>query len=104
MSDGLSIITVIVINGGAGNDTLTGGDGSDIFIYNSGDGNDVITDFNSSVDKIRVLSGDVENPIADSSGDVTFAVGDGQIVIKNGADKYIPIYDSGKNILKKYNP
>ena len=90
--------------GGAGNDTLTGGDGKDIFVYRDGDGSDVIADFDASADKIRVLSGDVNSPTVNSAGDVTFAVGSGKIVIKNGADKYIPVYDSGKNILMKYNP
>ena len=90
--------------GGKGTDTLLGGDGSDTFIYYNGDGNDTITDFNASMDKIRVLSGEVKNPEVDSLGDVTFAVGDGQIVIKNGAKQYIPIYDGYKNILSKYNP
>ena len=83
---------------------MTSSSGAETFVYSSGDGNDIITDFDSSVDKIRVLSGDVENPDVDSSsGDVTFIIGDGQIVIKNGAKKYIPIYGAGKNILTKYN-
>ncbi|MBR3497568.1 MAG: hypothetical protein IKO05_01080 [Selenomonadaceae bacterium] len=90
--------------GGAGDDTLFGGAGKDIFVYHDGEGTDVIEDFDASLDKIRVLSGDVSTPTVDSSGDVTFAVGDGEIVVKGGADKYIPVYDSGKNILMKYNP
>ena len=89
--------------GGAGDDTLFGGDGKDIFVYKDGDGYDFIEDF-TSIDKIRVLSGDVENPTADAAGNVTFAVGDGPIIIKNGADKYIPVYDSGKNILAQHTP
>ena len=90
--------------GGAGDDTLFGGAGKDIFVYKDGDGTDVIEDFDASLDKIRVLSGDVSTPTVDSAGDVTFAVGDGEIVVKGGANKYIPVYDSGKNILMKYNP
>ena len=90
--------------GGAGSDTLFGGDGKDTFIYYDGEGSDVIEDFDASLDKIRVLSGDVGTPTVDSSGDVTFAVGDGEIIVKGGANKYIPVYDKGKNILMKYNP
>ena len=90
--------------GGAGSDTLFGGAGKDIFVYKDGDGSDVIEDFDASLDKIRVLSGDVGTPTVDSSGDVTFAVGDGEIIVKGGANKYIPVYDSGKNILMKYTP
>ena len=92
--------------GGSGTDTLIGGDGADIFIYKAGDGTIVIDDFDGSLDKIFVLSNKdkVENPIADKSGNVTFEVGDGQIVVNGGADKYIPIYNAAKNILVKHNP
>ena len=89
--------------GGAGDDTLFGGDGSDIFIYRNGNGNDIISDY-TSLDKIRVLSGDVSAPTVDEAGDVTFAVGDGQIVVMGGAEKDIPIYDKGNNVLVKYTP
>ena len=83
---------------------MTGGTGKDIFVYKDGDGSDVIEDFDASLDKIRVLSGDVSTPTVDSAGDVTFAVGDGEIIVKGGSDKYIPVYDKGKNILMKYTP
>ncbi|MBQ3336861.1 MAG: hypothetical protein IJG80_05605, partial [Selenomonadaceae bacterium] len=89
--------------GGAGDDTLFGGDGKDVFVYHDGDGDDIISDY-TTLDKIRVLSGDVSTPTVNSAGDVTFAVGDGSIIVKSGANKYIPVYDSGKNILMKYNP
>ena len=36
------------IEGGAGADTLTGGDGDDLYIYNRGDGADVIQDYNDT--------------------------------------------------------
>jgi len=43
------------ITGGAGNDTLTGGDGADVFVFNSpADGTDTITDFVSGVDDIGI--------------------------------------------------
>jgi Ca2+-binding RTX toxin-like protein len=47
-----------VISGGLGADTLTGGAGADVFAYDGNDvsatGMDVITDFNKTVDKIRI--------------------------------------------------
>ncbi len=89
--------------GGAGDDTLYGGDGEDIFIYQKGDGKDVIADF-TEIDKIMVLSGTVGDPIADKSGNVTFAIDDGKIIVKSGADKFIPIYDAYNNISKRYLP
>ena len=78
--------------GGAGTDTLIGGDGDDVFIYKNGDGKVTITDFDDSFDRILVLSGKVGNPTEKNSGDVTFDIGSGQIIVKKGADKYIPIY------------
>ena len=92
--------------GGAGSDTLFGGDGSDTFVYKSGDGKIIVEDFDDSLDKIRVLSGDVNSPTVDNAGDVTFAVGEGEIVVKGGANKFIPIYfgKGNKNIVMKYTP
>ena len=91
--------------GSAGTDTLRGGDGSDIFVYKAGDGKIIIEDFDDTWDKIRVLSGSVDVPESDGK-DVTFAVDDGQIIIKGGASKYIPIYygEGNKNIVQKYIP
>lgn len=88
--------------GGAGTDTLIGGDGDDVFIYKNGDGKVIIDDFDS-FDRILVLSGKVGNPVAKK--DVTFAVDDGQIIVKNGSDKYIPIfYGEGDNVVTQYIP
>ena len=91
--------------GGLGEDTLTGGKGYDVFIYSDGDGRDLITDYEPDVDRIMILSGKVENPTTDTDGNVTFRVGDGQIVIADGASKYIELYDSsGNNLTQKYIP
>ena len=91
--------------GGLGEDTLTGGAGYDVFIYSDGDGRDLITDYEPDVDRIMILSGKVENPTTDTAGSVTFRVGDGQIVIADGASKYIELFDSsGNNLTQKYIP
>ena len=91
--------------GGKGSDTLTGGDGNDIFLYDKGDGNDVITDYSPDIDTVMILSAVmVDNPTADSSGNVTFKLGTGQITFQNGVNKYIELIDTVGNVLKKYNP
>ena len=91
--------------GGLGEDTLTGGAGYDFFIYQDGDGRDIITDYEPDGDKIMILSGKVENPTTDTDGNVTFKVGDGQIVIADGTSKYIELYDgSGNKLTPKFLP
>ena len=87
--------------GGAGDDTLFGGDGADIFVFN-GEGKDVIADF-AEIDKIMVLSGKVGDYSA-RKGNVTFEVGDGQIVVTGGADKYIELVNSSGNHISHYSP
>ena len=69
--------------GGKGNDSLSGGAGTGTL--RGGDGSDIFVY---------------------KSGDVTFAVDDGQIIVKGGASKYIPIYygEGNKNVVQKYIP
>ena len=100
------------LNGGAGNDSLWGGkgddilfgdDGADIFVYKSGDGSDTILDYEPDVDTVMILSGSVKSPSTDNLGNVTFAVGSGQIVFPNSASKpYIELVDSSGKILQSY--
>ena len=40
------------LDGGTGNDTLTGGGGADVFDFNGAPGNDTIRDFVTGADKI----------------------------------------------------
>jgi serralysin len=47
------------LNGGDGNDTLTGGGGDDVFVFEFGDGSDIITDFvagSGTDDQIELVS------------------------------------------------
>lgn len=50
------------LNSGAGNDTLTGGQDTDTFVFNQSSGRDTITDFNDG-DIMRIESG--ANKMAD---------------------------------------
>ena len=88
--------------GGAGDDTLWGGEGADIFLYKNGEGNDIISDYESGVDTVMVLNGRVDAGVADSSGNVMFAVGDGQIVFANAASLDIEITDKYGNAVQTY--
>ena len=59
-----------VLDGKAGADTLTGGAGADIFAFTSSLGSDLITDFASSIDKLRLSQ-------------AAFHVGDGDTAVEN---------------------
>ena len=43
-----------VLHSGAGNDTFTGGQGADVFVFAAGDGNDRISDFTLGTDLLQV--------------------------------------------------
>lgn len=58
---------------------MTGGSGSDLFVFDLGDGRDVVTDFQDGIDHIRIRSG------AQSFADLTVA--------QSGADTVITFSD-----------
>ena len=92
------------LKGGKGDDKLWGNDGNDVFLYASGDGNDTIFDYDSSVDKIVLTSGKVNNVAADENNNVIFTIGTGQIILANAKGKYAEIVNSSGKVLKQYNP
>ena len=46
-----------MLDGGSGDDVLTGGLGADQFLFRSTSGDDILTDFQDGTDRIRILSG-----------------------------------------------
>ena len=70
---------------------LTGGDGSDVFVYNIGDGNDIITDYTE--EDIINVNGKVDK-IAKSGKNVIITVGSNKISVMGGADKVISYTDN----------
>jgi len=74
--------------GGAGNDTLTGGDKQDVFWYSSGGGNDIIQNFTSgktsTCDNLCV-SGELASFVRDGSV-ITFTMADGGTLKVNTTD------------------
>lgn len=80
---GLNLREAVVI-GGSGNDTITGSDGVDIFVYGSGDtGNDTIIDFDLDEDEIRLDDGvEIAETIETVSGNTILVLSnDAQITL-----------------------
>ena len=74
----------VEINGGAGNDNVRlGGEGGNLFIYNSGDGKDNVVGF-KSVDTIKI-NGDAKIETKVKGNDVVIEVDDGSITLKDVA-------------------
>lgn len=72
---------------GSGNDTFTGGGGADVFVFGAGGGADVITDFNTSTNFVRLLSGTgfttwagVQAEMAQSGANVVLTISAGNTV------------------------
>jgi Ca2+-binding RTX toxin-like protein len=55
-----------IIEGGRGNDSLTGNDGADVFVFRAnGTGDDAITDFDPAEDVVQLVGfGATFNPLA----------------------------------------
>ena len=65
----------VVLNGGKGDDTLTGGEGKDTFVYAGGSGNDIITDYKAGDDSFYVSKGSISKTVlANDKMDVVFTV------------------------------
>ncbi len=86
------------ITGGLGDDYLSGGDGSDVYVFNRGDGFDVISDngqYDTDVLEIRGYSRDeiifTRHAARSDWLEVTFTTSDDRIVVRNTLDG--DIYD-----------
>ena len=106
----------VSINGGAGNDSLTGGNystitggkGNDVIDisladevvikYASGDGKDTVENFDSD-DVLHITKGSYS--VSTSGDDVIVKVGKGSITLKDAAGQEISIKDSKGNVTTK---
>ncbi len=104
-TDGMNIIGNEKDNfivSGAGNDTLEGGKGKNIFVC--GDGNDLILDYKEGQDTIKLNKGYILD-ISFDGDDVIFMTGGGSVTVKNGTGKTITITDAFDNTTSKiYTP
>ncbi len=77
------------MNGGAGDDTLNGGGGADVFVFASDDGTDVIQRFKAGVDDVDLSAvaeitdfADLQaNHLADGDSGAEISVG-GEVLIR----------------------
>jgi len=74
--------------GGKGNDQITGGNGSDLFVFNSGTGDDTVTGFTGGTDMIEIRSGAQSFAgltITDQGGDALVAFDDASVLLQGVA-------------------
>ena len=81
------------LNGGKGNDTLWGGNGADLFVYENKGGKDVIVDYTAN-DTISIVGTAISNASLKKS-DVVFTVGKQKLTVKNSLDKEITLIEDG---------
>ncbi|MEM5581310.1 M10 family metallopeptidase [Roseibium sp. AS2] len=75
-----------VIVGGQGDDRLTGGGGSDTFVFNETGYDDTVTDFQDTIDLIEISAGAAsfgDMVIIDSGGDALISYSGGSILLEN---------------------
>ena len=84
------------IDGGGGNDTLTGGKGKDLFVYETGGGNDIITDYTAGQDTLKI-TGEISS-YSISGSDAIFKVDTGSVKVTNGKTSAIAVMDANKKI------
>ncbi|MBR4903525.1 MAG: hypothetical protein IKZ53_02560, partial [Selenomonadaceae bacterium] len=73
------------LNGGKGNDTLIGGAGTDIFVYEKGDGNDVIQGYGEG-DKISLGNGAEITDGLIQNGDAVIKIGSNSVTVKGKSE------------------
>ena len=91
--------------GNSSKDIFYGGDGYDTFVYSVGGGKDQIIDFDSAMDKIKIVGTSTltANNIAEKGSDVVLTVGKGSLTLKNPSHGTITIeQDDDKTI--SYSP
>ena len=84
-------------NGKKTADTLTGGGGADVFVYNKGAGNDIITDYSATEgDKIQLGAKAQISKSEVSGDDRIFTISGGTLTVKGGASQNVKFkYASG---------
>lgn len=90
---------------GKKDDTLTGGEGADVFLFTSGNGNDVITDYYASeTDVIQLGKGTYINDVSIDGNDYVFTIGNkGKITVQNATEQYaIYFKDENNNTINFY--
>ena len=87
--DATNLSKGVTIVGNAQANTISGGLGADVFVYESGGGNDLITNF-ATGDKIALKSASITGASLKSS-DMYFKIGSGSITVKNGKSKDISV-------------
>ena len=88
---------VATVNGGTGNDKITGSNGAEVFVYANNDGNDTIYGWTSN-DTIVLTSGSVSESTTTDNGDVVLAIGYDSITIQDAADKTINLTSDSPTI------
>ena len=85
-----------VIDGGKGDDDMTGGSGSDTFVFASGDGEDEVTGFTVADDKIDLSAFSSIASMDDLEGEIT--------LLSNDTDTDIDLPNNGEITLRGVIP
>ncbi len=85
------------INGGKGDDVMTGGTGADVFVFARKSGDDEITDFNNNTDKLDLSAYGISSRQDLTDANAILADGAGSIIDLRqiGGDGVIYVEDMG---------